>query len=69
MKYYADKETKTIFGVENNELKIIYTFVNGLWENTESFSATQEVIYKNAMKLGKLTKFSVLYNAKKSITE
>jgi len=69
MKYFADKSTKTIYGVEDNELKAIYSFINGLWEESTSFGATKEVLYKNASKLGKLVKFNVLTNAKKSVLD
>jgi len=67
MKYFADKDTKTVFGVDSNELKIVYTFENGLWVESKSFSATKELLFKNAEKLGRLSKFNVLSNAKKSI--
>lgn len=67
MKYFADKEKKVVYGVEDNNVKVIYTFKNGLWEESTSFAATKEVLYKNALKLGKLVKFNVLVNAKKSI--
>lgn len=67
MKYFADKDEKVVYGVENNELKIVYSYINGLWEETTSFSSTKELLYRNAAKLNKLTKFNVLSNAKKSI--
>lgn len=67
MKYFADKDEKVVYGVENNELKIVYSYINGLWEETASFSSTKELLYRNAAKLNKLTKFNVLSNAKKSI--
>lgn len=67
MKFYVDKDEKVVYGVENNELKIVFSYINGLWEETTSFSSTKELLYRNAAKLNKLTKFNVLSNAKKSI--
>ena len=62
MKFYADKENALVYGVENGELKEVHTFINGIWEKSTSFSATKELLFKNAEKLGKLSKFNILAN-------
>ena len=67
MKFYADKENALVYGVENGELKEVHTCSNGIWEKSTAFSATKELLFKNAEKLGKLSKFNILANAKKTV--